>query len=274
MRLNHRSSSEEAVWSVLGGIIAGVRTLINKDETADEQLNGLLRPLVKPLIKELGWDSSKNDSSQTLKLRALALGLAAGAKDEAVIKNGLERFTGFRKPADLASDIRSTVYFIAVRYGKGADFNKLAELYGELTNAEERDEIAAELTATRDPKRPKKLLDMIPSDTVRLQDAPTWFAWLMRNRYSTDATWDWLKTNWQWVEDKYGSDKSYDRFPRYSAMAFSYPAQLEEYKSFFNFKIDTTLERPIKLGVEEIEGRISWRQKNEKTVKAWLNKSA
>jgi aminopeptidase N len=265
---------EEAVWSVLGGIIAGVRTLINKDETADEQLNGLLRPLVKPLIKELGWDSSKNDSSQTLKLRALALGLAAGAKDEAVIKNGLERFTGFRKPADLASDIRSTVYFIAVRYGNEADFDKLVKLYGELTNAEERDEIAAELTATRNPKQTKKLLDMITSDTVRLQDAPTWFAWLMRNRYSTDATWDWLKTNWQWVEDKYGSDKSYDRFPRYSAMAFSYPAQLEEYKSFFNFKIDTTLERPIKLGVEEIEGRISWRQKNEKTVKAWLNKSA
>jgi hypothetical protein len=30
------------------------------------------------------------------------------------------------------------------------------------------------------------------------------------------------------------------------------------------------LERSIKLGVEEIEGRIAWRQKNERAVKDWL----
>jgi aminopeptidase N len=264
---------EEAVWSVLAGIIGGVRTLIDRDQAAEERFNAILRPLVSPLIKELGWDGQATDSSHTLKLRALALGLAAGAKDDDVIKEGLSRFAKLNRPADLAADTRSTVYFIGVRYGKGAEFSKLVNLYGELTNAEERDEIAAELTATREPGQIKQLLELITSGVVRLQDVPTWYAWLMRNRYSTEHTWRWLQDNWQWVEAKYGDDKSYDRFPRYTAMAFSKPEQLAEFKSFFEPKKNVALERPINLGIEEIEGRIKWREENEADVKDWLDKN-
>jgi aminopeptidase N len=263
---------EEAVWSILGSIIGGVRTLIDKDLAAEEQFDKMLQTLVAPLIKELGWDGRADDSSHTLKMRALAFALAAGSKDKAVIKEGLSRFSKFGRPAGLAADTRSVIYFIGVRYGKHADFTKLIKLYSELTNAEERDEIAAELTATRDPKQIKQLLNLITSDVVRLQDVPTWFAWLMRNRYSTDLTWQWLRDNWAWVEKKYGDDKSYDRFPRYSAMAFSKPKQLEDFKSFFEPKSNIALERPIKLGIEEIEGRIIWRQKNETDVKGWLGR--
>lgn len=263
---------EEAVWSVLTAIIAGTRTLINKDQVPEDQFNSILRPLVGPLVKELGWDGRANDSSHTLKLRALTIALAAGAKDETVIKQGLARFAGFSQPADLAADIRSNVYFIAVRYGSPADFDKLVKLYSQLTNAEERDEVAAELTATHDPKQIKRLLVLLTNGTVRLQDAPTWFAWLMRNRYATEMTWDWLHDNWRWVETKYASDKSYDRFPRYSAMAFSYPEQLKSYRQFFEPKSNTALERAIKLGIEEIEGRIKWRESNEAAVKDWLKK--
>jgi len=268
------SEREESVWSVLGAVIGGVRTLIDKDKSSEDHFNAILRPLVKPLIEELHWDGSADDSSHTLKLRALAFGVAAGAGDKTIIKEGLSRFAGFSQPADLAADIRSTVYFIGARYGGAEDFAKLVKLYGELTNAEERDEIAAELTATRDPQRIKQLLEMLTSGTVRLQDIPTWFAWLMRNRYSTELTWAWLSDNWKWIESKYSSDKSYDRFPRYSAMAFSKPDQLAEFKDFFESKVNVALERPISLGIEEIEGRIEWRRKNEASVKEWLANQA
>jgi aminopeptidase N len=265
---------EEAVWSVLGAIIGGVRSLIDKDKPTEDKFNSILRPLAGALVKELGWEGRADDSSQTLKLRALALGMAAGANDESVINEALARFADFSKPADIAADIRSTVYFAAVRHGQKKDFAKLVKLYGELTNAEERDEIGAELTATRDPEQIKQLLEMLVSGTVRLQDVPTWFAWLMRNRYSTDLTWAWLNQNWDWIESKYSSDKSYDRFPRYSAMAFSKPEQLARYKKFFESKVNIALERPISLGIEEIEGRIEWRQKNEASVKKWLAEQA
>lgn len=114
---------------------------------------------------------------------------------------------------------------------------------------------------------------MLTTSDIRLQDTPTWFARLMLYRYSHNHAWEWLKTNWDWVEDKYGNDKTYDRFPRYCAMAFSYPEQLAEFKKFFEPKNNIALERSIKLGIEEIEGRVIWRQANEQAVKDWINQA-
>jgi aminopeptidase N len=265
----YENEREETVWGMLAGIVGNARNLIGKDQALEAKLNGFIRPLIAPLVNELGWQGAKNDSAQTQKLRALALSIAAVAGDESVIKEGLARFKAFRQPADLAADIRSTIYFIAVRYGDDQDFERLVGLYRSLGNADEKDEVAAELTATRNPDKIRRLLEMIKTD-VRLQDAPTWFAWLMRNRYATELAWQWLNENWQWIEKNYASDKSFDRFPRYAAMVFSRPEQLVEYKTFFEPKLNVALERPVALGIEEIEGRIAWRQRNEEPVTKWL----
>jgi aminopeptidase N len=260
---------EETVWGMLAGIIGNARTLAGKDQSLEDMLNSFVKPLAAPLVNQVGWESSKNEPAQTQKLRALALSLAAAAEDKETIQEGLRRFKDFKKPADLPADIRSVVYFIAVRHGTDADFQKLLDLHGSLTNADEIDEVASELTSAPQPEKIEKLLKVLKSD-VRSQDIPHWVAWLMRNRYSTDATWRWLRANWGWIEEKFASDKSYDYFPRYVAMAFSYPAQLKEYRAFFEPKSNIALQRPIKLGIEEIEARVAWRQRNEQPVKDWL----
>jgi aminopeptidase N len=266
----YNNEREESVWSLLAGILGNARALIDKDEELESRLNGFVRPLAAPLVAELGWDGAKNEPAHTLKLRGLALSLAAGSQDQNVIKEGLRRFAAFTKPSDLVPDIRTVVYYISVRYGSAKDFDKMIKLHNSLANADEKDEVAAELTATRDKQRIDRLLGMITTDKVRQQDSPTWYAWLLRNRYATDQAWRWLNDNWGWVEKSYSSDKSYDRFPRYSAMVFSKPEQLKMYKTFFDDKTSIALERPIKLGIEEIEGRIAWRQANEQPVKDWL----
>lgn len=267
----YTNERDDVVWGMLAGIIGNARGLIDRDSGLESRLNAYVRPLAAPLVKELGWHSGKNDTSQTLKLRSLALSMAAASEDKEVIKQGLKLFKEFSKPADLAPDIRSVVYYTGVRYGTDADFQRLISLYGSLVNADEKEEISAELTNTRDTAKIKQLLAMIPTD-VRLQDAPTWFAWLMRNRYSRDLAWSWLQDNWKWVETKFGDDKSYDRFPRYAAAVFSFPSQLKEYKAFFEPKSNIALARPIKLGIEEIEARVAWRERNEAAVKDWLSK--
>jgi aminopeptidase N len=269
----YAGEKEETVWGMMAGIIGNARNLIDKDKALETKLNAFVRPIAAPLAHELGLKGSNSDTAQTQKLRTLLLSMAAVAEDEQVIKEGLSLFNLFKQPSDLAPDIRSVVYFIAVRYGTKADFERLVKLYKSLNSADEKDEVVSELTASREPANIKQLLDMVTSEDVRLQDAPTWFAWLIRNRYATDAAWQWLHDNWDWVQGNYGDDKSYDRFPRYAAGAFSYPTQLEAYKKFFEPKSNVALERPIKLGIEEIEGRVAWRQRNEQPVKDWLKKS-
>ncbi|MBX4201625.1 M1 family metallopeptidase [Candidatus Saccharibacteria bacterium] len=264
---------EEAVWSMLAAIIGGVRTLLGKDEVLEDKFSDILLPLVKPLLSEIGWDGSGNDTAHTQKLRSTAVGLAASAKDPETIKEGLARFAKFSKPSDIHSDIRSVVYFIAVRHGTTDDFNQLLSVYKDIGSAEDKEEISSALSAVKQPTRIKQIIEMLTTSDIRLQDTPTWFARLMLNRYTSEYAWEWLKDNWSWVEDKYGNDKTYDRFPRYSAMAFSHPEQLAEFKKFFEPKNNIALERSIKLGIEEIEGRIIWRKANEQAVKDWINQA-
>jgi aminopeptidase N len=260
--------TDETVWGMLAGIIGGARTLIDADDELEEKLNAFIRPLAARLVERVGWQGQKNESAQTQKLRSLALSLAASAGDQAVIDQGLESFKSFKLPSDLAPDVRQTVYYTAVRYGTDADFERLGQLYKSV-GPDEQEEIAAELTSTRDSQKTEQLLKMIKTD-VRPQDFMHWFAWLIRNRYSKQRTWTWLTHNWDWIEDKFGSDKSYDYIPRYAASAFTRREDLKNFKEFFEPKQNIALERAIKLGEEEIEGRIAWRDDNEQPVKDWL----
>ncbi|HVS78732.1 MAG TPA: M1 family metallopeptidase [Candidatus Saccharimonadales bacterium] len=267
----YQSEREDAVWAMLAGVVGNARKLIEKDLVLESKLNDFVRPLIKPLANELGWRTNKNEPAQTQKLRSLILSLMVGTEDQPAIKQALRLFKTFKTPADLASDIRPVVYYAAVRFGTTNNFDQLVKLHNSSNNADERDEIAAELTATRDPKQVDRLLSMVTGEHVRLQDAPTWFGLLLRNRYATEQAWQWLLDNWSWVEKNYSSDKSYDRFPRYAGMVFSRPAELKKYKAFFEPKKNIALERSIQLGAEEIEGRIAWRQANEQPVKDWLS---
>jgi len=263
------NEQDETVWGMLAGIIGNARTLIDTDDKLESKLNSFVKPYAARLVEFTGWVGQPDEPAQTQKLRSLALSLAAAAEDKAVIDKGLDLFAKFKQPSDLSPDIRQAVYYIAIRYGADKDFEMLKSLYSSVNNPDEQDELAAELTSVRDAKKAGELLQMLKTD-VRPQDFMHWFAWMIRNRYSRDFAWDWLTHNWEWIEDKFGSDKSYDYIPRYAASAMSTQQQLQAFKDFFEPRTNIALERSIKLGVEEIEGRIEWRKLNEQPIKDWL----
>lgn len=270
--LNHEL--EESVWSAIAGILGSARRLVALDEDSEADLNRLIAGLVSGPLDDVGWETVEADSAQRRRLRNLIIGMAAGAHVPEVINKGLEMYRSFAKPFDLPADVRGNVYFIGVRFGEQADFDKLLELYKTIDNADEKDEICSGLASTRDAGQIKQLLEFIKTDHVRAQDLPRWFAFLVRNAYAADQTWQWLVKNWGWVETKYGNDKSFDSFPRYAANAFSRADDLEKYKEFFEpKKSEAALTRIIELGIAEIEGRIKWRAANEEAVKKYLRKA-
>jgi aminopeptidase N len=106
---------------------------------------------------------------------------------------------------------------------------------------------------------------------VRPQDVARWYIYLLTNRHAKKATWKWLTSNWKWIEKNFGSDKSYDNYPRYSASAFSTNDWLKEYKAFFGpLKKEPSLTRNIELGTEEIKTRIAWQKRDGKKLVTWL----
>ncbi|HSW65571.1 MAG TPA: ERAP1-like C-terminal domain-containing protein, partial [Bacillota bacterium] len=83
--------------------------------------------------------------------------------------------------------------------------------------------------------------------------------------------WQWLQDNWPWIEETFRKDSSYDYFPRYAASAFNTRTLLEEYRAFFEPKADQPeLTRNIKLGIEELETRVAWLERDLASVQQYF----
>lgn len=272
---SYKDEESEAVWGMLAMALGEARRLAEGDDAAENALNALILQLVERRLTNLGWDDKPDDTAQIQHLRGLLYSLAAGAKSAAVLEEGLKRFRAFKKPADLPASTRSTVYFIGARYGDKSDFDRLLQLYESLHSAEEKEEIAGGLTGAKDAGRIDELLPLFEKGSIRRQDALHWFAWLIRNRYAKAATWEWLKSSWDWVVKEFGDDKTFSYFARYSGSAFSRQPELTDFQKFFvDKRDDIALSHEVTLAEQEITSRVSWRERNEAEVKAWLKTSS
>jgi aminopeptidase N len=80
-----------------------------------------------------------------------------------------------------------------------------------------------------------------------------------------------VRDNWQWIEQTFAGDKSYDDYPRASASALITRQQLEEYVNFFTpLKNVPSLTRVITMGVSEIEGRVELLERDGDAVRRAL----
>lgn len=267
----YQDEADESAWASISAVLGSAKTLVFDDKAAEAQLKEFMAKMILPVYKEVGWVIKKDEDDRVTQLRSLILGLAISAEMPVAIAEGLKRFKKFSKPEDLSHDIRDAVYLAAIRNGQDSDFQKLLAVYEQTGSAEHKDDIVRALTATKDPKRIKQLVGMLTSGQVRLQDVRTWYVWLLRNEHARGQAWDWLVENWAWIEQNFGSDKSYDELAKYSGMIFSRASELKKFKDFFGPKRKiAALSRVIDLGIQEIEGRVVWRKLNEKSVKQWL----
>ncbi len=174
---------------------------------------------------------------------------------------------------NLDPELRPLILSVVVRHFDDARITEpLLETYKTTQNSELQNDICAGLTSTKNTAFISQLLDaMKNSKIIRSQDVFRWFVYLIRNRYGRDLAWQWVQDNWEWVEQTFGGDKSYDDFPRYAASGLMNRRQLEEYKSFFTPKMSIpALSRVIALGIVEIEGRVELIERDGAAVRSAL----
>ena len=112
---------------------------------------------------------------------------------------------------------------------------------------------------------------MKDTETIRTQDVFRWFAHMMRNKYSRDYAWLWLRNNWGWIEEVFGDDKSYDDYPRFASGTLSTPKQFEEFKEFFiPLRSNSALTRAVDIGINEIRDRIDAIKRDKQSVREAL----
>jgi aminopeptidase N len=266
LKLTTAYAREEAepVWDIISLVIADLKRLIEGDESAEAAMKQLVSNLAGPTFERLGWRAKAGESDNDVKLRPIVAGLLAWADDRAVIDQALADFQAATKPSDIHGEMRAVVFAIVTKHGSSEQIKQLLDTHRSTANSELQNDIVAGLTTTRDLRLAKQLVDQLKDDSVvRPQDIFRWFAYLIRNRYTREITWQWLVDNWNWIEQTFGGDKSYDDFAKLSAAGLSSHDWLDKYREIWQPKQDIpALKRAIELGINDIEVRADWQRRD------------
>jgi aminopeptidase N len=126
------------------------------------------------------------------------------------------------------------------------------------------------MTSFEHPDLHKQVLELIKSDTIRLQDTSYWIAYSFMNRHGRVATWEWLKENWDWLRSNLGTDLSFARMPIYVARSFADDEFTHDFIKFFEPRMEPMLERSFNQGVEIAQMAASWRKRDSETALKWF----
>lgn len=273
---HYAAEDSEPVWDIIALILADARRFIDLDNSLEDPIKASIRLLVQKQYERLGWKESAGESVDDIKLRATILALGVYAGHEAITREALKLFTSYQEdPSSVPAELRSIVLGAAVRYESAGAFDYLLHLQDETNNVDLVDELTSVLTLTKDQAQIAMLLERVKDRSkVRPQDVDHWIAFLLRNRHAREQAWEWLQQSWSWIEETFGSDKSYDNFPRYAASAFNTGKLYESYQQFFGPMQDQiALARNITLGLEEIQNRVAWLERDLADVKAFYSAS-
>lgn len=270
-----------AVWDIVSLAFGDLRRIIEDDYRALNGLKELAGKLAEPQFRKLGANPIAGETESDVKLRPTILSQMLSAEDilddtdddiaplnqrpvtqeifDIYVKNK-------RNLSGISGDLRPSILSVAVRVaGQDDEFDYLLDLYKTISDAELKQDICAGLTSTRNPDQIDRLISLLNNQNIiRPQDISYWFSWLLGNRWARAKTWDWLRENWQWVEETFGGDKSFDIFPRVVGRVFRTDQGLKEYGDFFGpLKSEPALTRAIEIGLNDIQTRIDWIERDK-----------
>ncbi len=266
--------ASEPVWDLMALVTSEARRFVDLDSSLEDRIKSFIDRLVAGQVERLGWETSESESAADQKLRALVLGLSAYAENPATVARATELFKAYADhDTSLPAELRALVFVVPVKNGNDEAFDFLLNLHDTTQNSDLKSDACDALTATREPKRAKQLLARLKDPKlVKPQDVDRWLVYLLRNRYTRSVAWDWLVANWDWLEETFKNDKSYDYLPRYAATAVSTREYAQKYHDLFESKQDQILlKRNIQLGFEEIDTRVAWLERDLSSVQAFFS---
>lgn len=265
----YTQETNEAVWDIIAAALSELRKFVEYADESEQNLKALYRTLAKPQYERLGWVAQKDEPESDAKLRATIIGMMLYGEDKDAISKAIELYKTTPLGA-IDAELRPGIIAAMVRHGDDPPIvAKLIEEYKTTTNADLRLDIASGFTATRRAEDIKLILATIKdSSVVRPQDVIYWFIWTIRNPKGRELAWEWVRNEWGWITETFGSDKSFDYYPRHAAGALMTAEQLTEYKEFFTpLQSEPALTRVITLGIAELEGRIELLARDTEAVR-------
>ena len=270
------NETNEQVWNIMASLLISLRKFVINNKKAELQLKKLSYKLASQEFARLGFTPINNEEENDTKLRSIILSLTLYSEN----KKAIDFTIATAKNEDvnnIDAEIRALVLSGAIKNSTDNRlFTQLINLYPNTNDPNLRSDIMSAITSTKNVDNINLLLKKITNkEFARPQDIAHWFILLLRNKYATELTWLWLRDNWQWIEETFKGDKSYDDYARLSVLGLHTPAHLMEYKDFFQpLKKEAALRRVIELGETDLTAKVKLIEDNKQIIAKKLNEFA
>ena len=258
-------------------IANNLKMFVQPGSPEEQELRAFFDQLSKQAVARLGWlpkDGENNDDQLT---RPYVLNASLYARNADSMAEAHRIFSDYQDRLEqLSADVRELVLKNEVQnYGNDELFEKLIKAYQDTADASFKQDIRGALPNTTDPATIKKIIALYENASViKPQDLRAWYRGVLANDAGQQAAWDWLRTDWQWLNDTVGGDMEFATFITVTAGVFHTPERLAEFKDFFEPKINTPgLTREIKMDIKIIESKVALIDSEKAAINATIAKS-
>lgn len=254
---SHSNIVNAALYRVAGNL----KKFVAPKSTEKHQLQAFFNQLSAGQLDRLGWNPKPGESNDDQLTRPYVLSAALYAENADAMASAHSLFkTNQSDLAALPAGIRVFILINEVKnFGNKDLFDQLLDDYRKTADASYKQDICAALTSTTDSALIAELITKFKdADTIKPQDLRAWFRGVLANEDGEQAAWDWIRTNWQWLEDTVGGDMEFGTYITVISSVFHTSQRLAEFKAFFEPKIPTPgLTREIKMDISVIESRVA-----------------
>ncbi|MBQ2643796.1 M1 family metallopeptidase [Candidatus Saccharibacteria bacterium] len=249
-----KNENSAAVWNIILAIVGNLKIFFEAGSAEEKKFKKFVGELVAPKLIEIGVKTQKDDDENTIRLRAILLGLDYYAETVENLEKLAEMYGDDYEKLD--AEIREDI-LDAKLYLEPGVIDDYLNAYQKIANPELKFELLFAGTLSKDEKVLAKMLSLLEKpEIVKPQDQTHLFIYLYRNLKSREQAFEWLTKHWEYVK-KMAGDKSLDNYPRYTANAIRAEKEYRAWRDFFRpMKDNPALARAIKIGEREIKARL------------------
>ncbi|MCT0025795.1 M1 family metallopeptidase [Weissella confusa] len=266
------NSEHVVVTTALYDVANNLKKFVTPDSEEEHQLQMFFDSLSRQQVARLGWHAQAGESSDDAITRPLVLRAALYAQNAEAIAAAHDLFVAHQ--ADLAAlpaEVRGLVLRNEVEnYGSEALFDQLLQAYVASSDATFKRDIQGALTQTPDSDLIATLVSKFEdANTIKPQDLRAWYRGVLANKHGQQVAWDWIRADWQWLQDTVGGDMEFTTYITVTAAIFQTAERLAEFKAFFEPKLPTPgLTREITMDIKVVETRVALVEAEQEAVNA------
>lgn len=263
------------VASAINQVLVGLNRFVDENTAEEAAYNELVKEIFQADYELHGFDKKADESDEAEMVRQIALGNLVSTGYQPAIDKAHEVFGNYVD--DISKLPAASRRFVLINEMKHFESEDLLDQYFDTYIATNDNNIRVDLALAMARTHSQKALGRIlvslkDKAIVKPQDLSMWYNFLLSQDFSQEKVWEWGRSDWEWIKAALGGDMSFDKFVIYPANIFKTQIRLDEYKAFFEPKLDDmAISRNIKMGINEIAARVTLMANQKEAVSNALN---